>query len=35
MACSGFGRATGGSAQVRTARRSGEEYLLERALFRR
>ena len=30
-----FERATGGSAGVRTARRSGEEYLLERALFRR
>ncbi len=30
-----FERATGGSAKVRTARRSGEEYLLERALFRR
>src|SRR5262249_62415321 len=30
-----FERATGGSAQVRTARRSGEEYLLERGLFRR
>jgi hypothetical protein len=29
-----FERATGGSAQVRTARRSGEEYLLERGLFR-
>jgi hypothetical protein len=28
-------RATGGSAQVRTARRSGEEYLIERGLFRR
>jgi len=27
--------ATGGSAQVRAARRSGEEYLLERGLFRR
>jgi hypothetical protein len=27
--------ATGGSAEVRTARRSGEEYLLERGLFRR
>jgi len=30
-----FERATGGSAQVRAARRSGEEYLLERGLFRR
>jgi len=30
-----FERAAGGSAQVRTARRSGEEYLLERGLFRR
>lgn len=30
-----FERATGGSAQLRTARRSGEEYLLERGLFRR
>ena len=30
-----FERATGGSDQVRTARRSGEEYLLERGLFRR
>ena len=30
-----FERATGGSAAVREARRSGEEYLLERALFRR
>jgi hypothetical protein len=30
-----FERATGGSAQVRAARRSGEEYLLERDLFRR
>ena len=30
-----FERATGGSAQVRTARRSGEEYLLGRGLFRR
>jgi len=30
-----FERATDGSAQVRTARRSGEEYLLERGLFRR
>jgi hypothetical protein len=30
-----FERATGGSAAVRTARRSGEEYLLERGLFRR
>ena len=29
-----FERATGGSAEVRTARRSGEEYLLERGLFR-
>jgi hypothetical protein len=28
-------RATGGSAAVRDARRSGEEYLLERRLFRR
>jgi hypothetical protein len=28
-------RATGGSAAVRQARRSGEEYLLERRLFRR
>jgi hypothetical protein len=27
--------ATGGSAEVRTARRGGEEYLLERGLFRR
>ena len=27
--------ATGGSAEVRTARRSGEEYLLKRGLFRR
>jgi hypothetical protein len=31
----GFERATGGSAAVREARRSGEEYLLERGLFRR
>ncbi len=31
----GFERATGGSPEVRTARRSGEEYLLERGLFRR
>jgi hypothetical protein len=30
-----FERATGGSAQVRAARRSGEEYLLVRGLFRR
>lgn len=30
-----FERATGGSAEVRDARRSGEEYLLERVLFRR
>jgi hypothetical protein len=30
-----FERATGGSAAVSEARRSGEEYLLERALFRR
>jgi hypothetical protein len=30
-----FERATGGSAAVRTARRSGEEYLLERGLLRR
>ncbi len=30
-----FERAAGGSEQVRTARRSGEEYLLERGLFRR
>jgi hypothetical protein len=30
-----FERATGGSADVRGARRSGEEYLLERSLFRR
>ena len=30
-----FERATGGSAQVRTARRSGEQYLLGRGLFRR
>lgn len=30
-----FERATGGSAQTRTARRSGEEYLLERFLLRR
>jgi hypothetical protein len=30
-----FERATGGSAEVRTARLSGEEYLLERGLFRR
>jgi hypothetical protein len=30
-----FERATGGSAEVRAARRSGEEYLLERGLFRR
>jgi hypothetical protein len=30
-----YERATGGPAQVRTARRSGEEYLLERGLFRR
>jgi hypothetical protein len=30
-----FERATGGSATVRQARRSGEEYLLERGLFRR
>ena len=30
-----FERATGGSAHLRAARRSGEEYLLERGLFRR
>jgi hypothetical protein len=30
-----FERATGGSAEVREARRSGEEYLLDRGLFRR
>ena len=30
-----FERATGGPAEVRAARRSGEEYLLERGLFRR
>jgi hypothetical protein len=30
-----FERATGGSAAVGEARRSGEEYLLERSLFRR
>jgi len=30
-----FERATGGSAAVREARRGGEEYLLERSLFRR
>ena len=30
-----FERATGGSAEVREARRGGEEYLLERSLFRR
>jgi hypothetical protein len=30
-----YERATGGSDQVRTARRRGEEYLLERSLFRR
>jgi hypothetical protein len=30
-----FERATGGSAAVREARHSGEEYLLERGLFRR
>lgn len=30
-----FERATGGSEAVRAARRSGEEYLLERRLFRR
>ena len=30
-----FERAAGGSEQVRTARRGGEEYLLERGLFRR
>ena len=30
-----FERATGSSAEVREARRSGEEYLLERSLFRR
>ena len=30
-----FERATGGSAEVSAARRSGEEYLLERSLFRR
>ena len=31
----GFERATGGSDAVRAARRGGEEYLLERRLFRR
>ena len=31
----GFERATGGSEQLRAARRSGEEYLLGRGLFRR
>ena len=31
----GFERATGGSEEVRTSRRCGEEYLLERSLFRR
>ena len=30
-----FDHATGGSAEVNVARRSGEEYLLERNLFRR
>jgi hypothetical protein len=30
-----FERAAGGPAEVRTARRSGEEYLLERGLFHR
>jgi hypothetical protein len=30
-----FGRAAGGPEQVRGARRGGEEYLLERGLFRR
>jgi hypothetical protein len=30
-----FERATGGSPEVREARRGGEEYLLERGLFRR
>jgi hypothetical protein len=30
-----FERATGGSADVRAARHAGEEYLLERSLFRR
>jgi hypothetical protein len=30
-----FEHATGGSGQVRAARRSGEEYLLQRGLFRR
>jgi hypothetical protein len=30
-----FERATGGTPQVRAARRSGEEYLLDRGLFRR
>jgi hypothetical protein len=30
-----FERANGGSAEVRAARRGGEEYLLERGLFRR
>jgi hypothetical protein len=30
-----FERATGGSAEVASARRGGEEYLLERGLFRR
>jgi len=31
----GFERATGGPAQVRAARHGGEQYLLERGLFRR
>jgi len=31
----GFERATGGSDEARTSRRRGEEYLLERRLFRR
>jgi hypothetical protein len=30
-----FDRATGGSAEVRAARRRGEEYMLERRMFRR
>jgi hypothetical protein len=30
-----YERATGGSAEVRTARRRGEEYMIERRLFRR
>ena len=30
-----FERATGGTDEVRAARRAGEEYLLERSLFRR